>query len=39
VSASAPYLGLAYFDEQDADLSFARDAERKRILRISGRRG
>ena len=32
MSASAPYLGLAYFDEQDADLFFGRDAERKRIL-------
>jgi CHASE2 domain-containing sensor protein len=32
MSASAPYVGLDYFDEQDADLFFGRDAERKRIL-------
>jgi WD40 repeat protein len=32
VSASAPYVGLDYFGEEDADLFFGRDAERKQIL-------
>ena len=32
MSASAPYVGLDYFDEEDAGLFFGRDAERKRIL-------
>jgi CHASE2 domain-containing sensor protein len=32
VSASAPYVGLDYFGEEDAGLFFGRDAERKRIL-------
>ena len=32
MSASAPYVGLDYFGEEDAGLFFGRDAERKRIL-------
>jgi CHASE2 domain-containing sensor protein len=32
VSADAPYVGLDYFQEEDADLFFGRDAERKRIV-------
>jgi WD40 repeat protein len=32
VSASAPYVGLDYFGEEDAALFFGRDAERKQIL-------
>jgi len=32
VTAGAPYVGLDYFDEEDAGLFFGRDAERKRII-------
>jgi CHASE2 domain-containing sensor protein len=32
VSTSGPYVGLDYFGEEDADLFFGRDAERKRII-------
>jgi CHASE2 domain-containing sensor protein len=31
-TASAPYIGLDYFLEEDAGLFFGRDAERKRII-------
>src|SRR5215207_11207680 len=32
VSTGAPYVGLDYFLEEDADLFFGRDRERKRII-------
>jgi CHASE2 domain-containing sensor protein len=32
MSIRAPYVGLDYFLEEDADLFFGRDAERKRII-------